>query len=421
MDNTKNLSIYHYAQDMGALILDLNELSEACERSLIVRSKVTRSQTWCKKLKRDTWTQLLSGRILKHSLTQTFTKKLTSSVGAFLANHLAPRAQEMVTVTPATCGHISKEEFSLLDLPLFCSKTYKEYLAQNSGAHIGKMKRERPYCYTSLESWNAWIIGLRRAYSQRVKSAPLIRENEFLYSQYLTNSQEKAMIKSTHSLSRMKALHLTPPPVDVSSMNGKPRVQWPTPSASEDKARLQGNTQASKSLNAIHKRNLSPRWVEQLMGLPVGWVQATCSQVLITEMMSLDCLEMGSSLKQQQKLSLHYGKNWPTPNSRDHKDGVYSVPSSVGKTRGPSLGQALGQDFKNDLLKWVTPIVRQRGDTVEVYLRRCIKRIKQGRGAFSIPLETQVEAESKAIEIDFKSLDYSKDTEDLIKEIMNND
>jgi len=32
-----------------------------------------------------------------------------------------------------------------------------------------------------------------------------------------------------------------------------------------------------------------------------------------------------------------------------------------------------------------------------------------------------VEAESKAIEIDFKSLDYSKDTEDLIKEIMNND
>ena len=70
---------------------------------------------------------------------------------------------------------------------------------------------------------------------------------------------------------------------------------------------------------------------------------------------------------------------------------------------------------------WVTAVTSQRGDTVETYLRRCIKRIKQGGTAFSIPLETQVEAESKAIKINFNLLDYSKDTEDLIREIMNND
>jgi hypothetical protein len=65
--------------------------------------------------------------------------------------------------------------------------------------------------------------------------------------------------------------------------------EYPTPSANEHKYRLQGNTQASKCLEALArgghldqtKNNtngknqellkLNPDWVEQLMGLPVGW------------------------------------------------------------------------------------------------------------------------------------------------------
>ncbi len=46
---------------------------------------------------------------------------------------------------------------------------------------------------------------------------------------------------------------------------------WPTPTATEDHYRLQGETQQSRSLNALHKGNLNPEWVEALMGFPVGW------------------------------------------------------------------------------------------------------------------------------------------------------
>jgi len=35
----------------------------------------------------------------------------------------------------------------------------------------------------------------------------------------------------------------------------------------------------------IKQMYLNPRWIEQLMGLPLGWTMVTCSQVLIIEMM----------------------------------------------------------------------------------------------------------------------------------------
>jgi hypothetical protein len=49
---------------------------------------------------------------------------------------------------------------------------------------------------------------------------------------------------------------------------------WPTPTASEDHYRLQGNSQQSKSLGAMAARSggpLNPEWVEWLMGWPLGW------------------------------------------------------------------------------------------------------------------------------------------------------
>ena len=55
---------------------------------------------------------------------------------------------------------------------------------------------------------------------------------------------------------------------------------WPTPCANEDSYRLKGNTQQSRSLGALMRREaiqreiggqLSPMWTEWLMGFPVGW------------------------------------------------------------------------------------------------------------------------------------------------------
>jgi DNA (cytosine-5)-methyltransferase 1 len=55
---------------------------------------------------------------------------------------------------------------------------------------------------------------------------------------------------------------------------------WPTPTSSEHKYRLQGESQASKCLEAQARRGeleegsggtLNPNWVEWLMGWPPGW------------------------------------------------------------------------------------------------------------------------------------------------------
>jgi len=47
---------------------------------------------------------------------------------------------------------------------------------------------------------------------------------------------------------------------------------WPTPQASEgEKYRLQGQSQGSKCLMALHGGKLNPQFVEWLMGWPIGW------------------------------------------------------------------------------------------------------------------------------------------------------
>ena len=49
------------------------------------------------------------------------------------------------------------------------------------------------------------------------------------------------------------------------------RGRWPTPTASEHKYRLSGDSQQSKCLNALSGGALNPKWVEWLMGWPLGW------------------------------------------------------------------------------------------------------------------------------------------------------
>jgi len=54
---------------------------------------------------------------------------------------------------------------------------------------------------------------------------------------------------------------------------------WPTPSASEDKYRLQGSSQQSTSLNALHGGSLNPTWVDWLMGYPLEWTALEASAI----------------------------------------------------------------------------------------------------------------------------------------------
>jgi hypothetical protein len=53
-------------------------------------------------------------------------------------------------------------------------------------------------------------------------------------------------------------------------------VMYPTPTNSEHKYRLKGNSQASNCLEAKarkHGGKLNPKFVEFLMGYPMGWTE----------------------------------------------------------------------------------------------------------------------------------------------------
>ena len=350
----KNLHTSAYVPDTVALISDLNEQSEMCEQSLLVRSKPMRSRTWSKKWKRDSWTQHLFGRILKHSHGKIFTEKWTSCLEASLVNHLVTQVGKQEMMTLDTCGHTSSGESNNWDdLPLFSSKTWKESSTQNSNQTGGQIRSERLFCSMSLESWKKWVTKQRQAYLVRAKSQLLSSANESLYLQYQTNSNlvdvMLSQVSSTESMSSQNELlgimqetteqrtHLLE---DNSSTDTKPQEQSP-------------------------KGYLNPRWVEQLMGLPVGWAKASCSVVTITEQMSLDYLGTELCQTQPQERSDSYGKNWPTPNARDWKDS-HTIPPCIGKTRGLTLGMSLVEESQQTKQKnWTTPTSREvRADSV---------------------------------------------------------
>ena len=65
-----------------------------------------------------------------------------------------------------------------------------------------------------------------------------------------------------------------PPDQEKNSTSGKNQESWGTPSASDYKGHPGKNSQQKRITKQVSNPNrLSPNWVEQLMGIPVGWTQ----------------------------------------------------------------------------------------------------------------------------------------------------
>ncbi len=146
-----------YVPDTEALNWDSTELSEACAQSLFVRSKVSPARTWSQKWKRDSWTQLLSGRILRPSHGQSFVTAWTSSLGAIPASPSAQPESASAQTTLATSGLLSQTEFGFCDPNSASLRMSKDTSASDSEK--------------SLESWNQSVTKRRGEYSARLKSA----------------------------------------------------------------------------------------------------------------------------------------------------------------------------------------------------------------------------------------------------------
>ena len=73
------------------------------------------------------------------------------------------------------------------------------------------------------------------------------------------------------------------------------KIKWiPAHSNIEEQMSVIGETKNAK---------LNPRWVETLMGLPVGWTMPSCASPVTIERMSSDSSEMVLSQQQQNEPS----------------------------------------------------------------------------------------------------------------------
>ena len=225
--------------------LDSEEFSQICERSLTWRGKDSLSRTWLQRWKRESWMQHLCTRTLKPSRTESSVDAWTSSLVDSRANPSVLLESVKALKILGTCSHTSQPESESANLELFSSKTSKE-LSQP------RPQTENQFSSMSSESWKAWVTEQRQEYSARLKSAHLIRESG-------STSWPTATTRD------WKDTNATVPPsrANPSKQTLGQRVAHV---GLLDQANLSTTGKSQES-----QGKLNPDWVEQLMGLPVGW------------------------------------------------------------------------------------------------------------------------------------------------------
>ena len=322
----KQLHTSHFVPDTAALISDLAEQSQICEQSLLARSKPSLARTWSQKWKRDSWTQHLSGRILKPSLGQSFVTAWTSSLEVIPASHFQQQGSDSDETTLDTSGLGSQMELELCDPESASLRTSKDTSASDS---------ER-----SSVNWKALVIKRRGEYSLRVKSAHLTNASECSSGPTISVNESKNSVgksqlgRNSIPLGTMVQIHGQAAPVspstdgsrqeswatprtgatDNSRPNNKGGIplgdqarraeQWGTPrcSMAQDKQEDSGKHRLGEQAQHGTTAKLNPRWVETLMGLPIGWTMPSCSSPLTIAPTNCDCLETESCQPPQPEL-----------------------------------------------------------------------------------------------------------------------
>ena len=323
---------------------DLNSESRALQKlelSCTWKTKSRQSKSWLREWRKGYLTPLLSGLTLEPSEEKDFMVKWTSSLGDSLANPSQLQARDSEQMTQETCGQTLEESQKSSDIQLSFLKT--SATSQSTTTTPSDLNYKR------------WVTELRKDYSLREKSAyhtvgndysclhvsqtqtisnptyyPTPTTQEIVHNDMSLTSTGRRQTKDkrdSHSLNLQDKVRLwrTASASDSqggnedykrAEMEGKaPRIKlklqathkamYPTPSASEHKARLQGNSQQSNGLTAKVKR---------------GWPTPTASDTFTANLTS----------SQTSPGSLHSVtlpkavKHWPTACARDYKGAFIS-------------------------------------------------------------------------------------------------
>ena len=310
----KNLDVSHSVRATLESSWDLEKLSQTCERSLMWRSKPSLARTWLQRLKKISWMQHLSGRILKPSMASLFETEYTSSLAVIPVNHSATQDSEKEQTTPDTFGRIYSNTSVQLDLFGASLKTSVDTSALDS------MRFSRAF--------EIWVTKLRQDCLRRQKLAHLTNESDCSFwatprSAVVEESMDtiidhqnrtgigmsnlSAEVEINQSLKQVKEhwptpttgrvdQQLLPSQLKRNSLNLAMTVEkeenWPTPRTSDlegaSQNRVDGNATEFAQLREVVLRDgqpdpgnpntsgksrgqLNPAWVEQLIGLPQGW------------------------------------------------------------------------------------------------------------------------------------------------------
>ena len=276
----KQLATLACALDTAALNLDSSEQSRICAQSLYVRSKPSPSAIWLRKWKRDSWTRHLSGRILRPSLGERFVTEWTSSLGVIPASPSAQLGSAKESKTRGTSGRGLQMVFDFSDPESASLRTSKDISAWG--------------CPTSSKTWQEWVTERRGAYSARLKLAHRTSESGCSSWPSPVASEVRQGFQD-----RSRGMKGSQESLTTVVIKG-----WPTPNAADSLqgGTTQGNRKDPNLSIAVHGRvvpassstdwslrefaKLNPRWVETLMGLPVGWTMPSCRSPVTIERMS---------------------------------------------------------------------------------------------------------------------------------------
>jgi len=287
-----------FALDTEVLTSDSVECSQICAQSLIRRSKPSPANSYLREWKAAKLMRLRSGAISSPSLGQSFLEKWTSCLADIHASPFLAQGNDLEQKTSGTSGPTSQAEF------VFSSPESASLKMSKDTSVLDSEK--------SLQSWKALVTKRRLEYSARLNAAQATSANECLSSPWPTPSQRdyKGACASRVTPEWYNSMldeavivfgpHAGPhAPVNPSTTGSRPE-SWATPQTGDYRS-AEGNQIRWKDPNRSQNLNdqmktqirgkLNARWVETLMGLPIGWTMPSCAFPVTIAPTNCDCSE----------------------------------------------------------------------------------------------------------------------------------
>lgn len=334
-----------FAPDTEASTLASDEQSAAvCARLLMRRSKPSPASSFLREWKAGRLTRLRSGLISNPSLGESFVTAWTSSLEVTPASLSQQPVNDSAKKIPDTSGHGLQMELLPCDPDSVSSRTSKDISPSDSetssknwdalvtlrrGEYSQRLKSARLINGSGSSSWPTATTRdwkdtgdmtqsmvrkdgkVRMDILGRVVQANLStagsRQESWATATVSTGAHRQADGSMTPKLDQQVKAWATPKASDPQHAGPNMRdsagnyalpaqavrESWATPTARDRKSGRGNEERDYKELTPMVERTqsgkLNPRWVETLMGLPVGWVMPSCASPVTIAPTSCDC------------------------------------------------------------------------------------------------------------------------------------